>query len=80
MLTGSSHYKELLRVNHVANTIAVMFRRSVIDEVGGFGLCCSPAEDYDRLLRAARSFGSAHLIRSSRNAGAILPPFPAGVQ
>ena len=60
MLTGSSHYKELLRVNHVANTIAVMFRRSVIDEVGGFRLCCSPAEDYDLLLRAARCFASAH--------------------
>ena len=27
----ASHYEELLRVNHVANTIAVMFRRSVID-------------------------------------------------
>ena len=56
----ANHYEELLKVNHVANTIAVMFRRSVIERVGGFKSWCSPAEDYEILLRAARLFPSAH--------------------
>ena len=55
-----NHYEELLKVNHVANTIAVMFRRSVIERVGGFKQWCSPAEDYELLLHAARLFPSAH--------------------
>lgn len=54
------YYEELLRVNHVANTIAVMFRRAVIERVGGFKPSCSPAEDYELLLHAARLFPSAH--------------------
>jgi glycosyltransferase involved in cell wall biosynthesis len=56
----ANHYEELLKVNHVANTIAVMFRRSVIERVGGFKPLCSPAEDYELLLHAARLFPSAH--------------------
>jgi glycosyltransferase involved in cell wall biosynthesis len=56
----TNFYEELLRVNHVANTIAVMFRRRVVASVGGFEKCCSPAEDYKILLRAARHFPSAH--------------------
>ena len=59
-LLESNQYEELLRVNHVANTIAVMFRRSVIEQLGGFNASCSPAEDYELLLRAARLFPSAH--------------------
>jgi amino acid adenylation domain-containing protein len=59
-LLDANHYEELLRVNHVANTIAVMFRRSVIERVGGFKQSCSPAEDYELLLQAARLFDSAH--------------------
>jgi glycosyltransferase involved in cell wall biosynthesis len=55
-----NHYEELLKVNHVANTIAVMFRRSVIESVRGFKPSCSPAEDYELLLHAARLFPSAH--------------------
>lgn len=56
----ADHYQELLRVNHVANTIAVMFRRSVIERVGGFKPSCTPAEDYELLLHVARLFPSAH--------------------
>jgi glycosyltransferase involved in cell wall biosynthesis len=56
----ANHYEELLKVNHVANTIAVMFRRSVIERLGGFEASCSPAEDYELLLHAARLFPSAH--------------------
>ena len=56
----ANFYEELLKVNHVANTIAVMFRRSVIERTGGFKLSCSPAEDYELLLHAARLCPSAH--------------------
>jgi hypothetical protein len=56
----ANHYEELLKVNHVANTIAVMFRREVIERVGGFNPSCSPAEDYELLLHAARLFSTAH--------------------
>jgi glycosyltransferase involved in cell wall biosynthesis len=56
----ANHYEELLKVNHVANTIAAMFRRLVIERVGGFKASCSPAEDYELLLHAARLFPSAH--------------------
>ena len=59
-LLEANHYEELLKANHVANTIAVMFRRSVIERTGGFKLSCSPAEDYELLLNAARLFPSAH--------------------
>ena len=59
-LLRENFYEELLRVNHVANTIAVMFRRGTVDAVGGFDRSCSPAEDYRLLLGAARLFPSAH--------------------
>jgi glycosyltransferase involved in cell wall biosynthesis len=59
-LLESKHYEELLRVNHVANTIAVMFRREVVQQLGGFKPACSPAEDYELLLRAARLVPSRH--------------------
>jgi hypothetical protein len=50
----------LLRANHIANTIAVMFRRSAFEALGGFKKYFTPAEDYELLLRAARAFPSAH--------------------
>src|SRR5437764_11995107 len=56
----SEQYEHLLRANHIANTIAVMFRRSVFEALGGFTGYFSPAEDYELLLRAARAFPSAH--------------------
>src|SRR5205807_10068746 len=45
---------------HIATTMAVMFRRSVFEAVGGFTGYFSPAEDYELLLRAARAFPGAH--------------------
>jgi glycosyltransferase involved in cell wall biosynthesis len=56
----TNFYEELLKVNHVANTIAVMFRRAIIETLGVFDTRCSPAEDYHLLLRAARLSPSAH--------------------
>jgi glycosyltransferase involved in cell wall biosynthesis len=55
-----NHYEELLRVNHVANTIAVMFKRSVFAWAGGFNPRYRVAQDYEMLLRAAYYFPSAH--------------------
>jgi glycosyltransferase involved in cell wall biosynthesis len=59
-LLKANFYEELLKVNHVANMIAVMMRREVIEKIGGFETSCSPAEDYRLLLRAVRNFASAH--------------------
>lgn len=59
-LLSSDFYENLLKVNHVANTIAVMFRREVFDRIGDFDRSLPAAEDYELLLRAARSFPSAH--------------------
>jgi glycosyltransferase involved in cell wall biosynthesis len=59
-IVETNHYEELLKVNHVANTIAVMFRRLVLEAVGGFDNSLAAAADYELLLRSARSFPSAH--------------------
>lgn len=59
-LLQSEYYRELLKLNHVANTIAVMFRRSAFQTVGGFERLFEPAEDYELLLRFSRAFPSAH--------------------
>jgi len=59
-LLNGNVYEDLLKVNHVANTIAVMFRRSAFEQLGGFKMDYSPSEDVELLLRAARLFPSAH--------------------
>ncbi len=59
-LLEANFYEEMLRVNHVANTIAVMFRRSALEQLGDFDISLPAAEDYEMLLRAARLFPSAH--------------------
>jgi glycosyltransferase involved in cell wall biosynthesis len=59
-LLEADYYEQLLRVNHVANTIAVMFRRDTVETAGAFKSFFTPAEDYELLLSAARSFPSAH--------------------
>lgn len=52
-------YDQLLKVDHVANTIAVMFRRDVFDRVGYFNSKQKAGEDYEMILRVARSFRGA---------------------
>jgi glycosyltransferase involved in cell wall biosynthesis len=59
-LLEGSVYEDVLKVHHVANSIAVMWRRSVFEQLGGFRPSCSPAEDIELLLRAARLFQTAH--------------------
>lgn len=56
----ANQYRELLKGNHVANTIAVMFRREVISKVGGFKNAFDAVADYELLLNAARQYSSAH--------------------
>jgi glycosyltransferase involved in cell wall biosynthesis len=56
---AANQYEQLLKADHVANTIAVMFRRSVFQDVGGFDRSYSAAEDYEILLRVARVFPGA---------------------
>ncbi len=56
----ADQYRHLLEVDHIANTIAVMFQRSAFEIVGGFKTYFSPADDYELLLRTARVFPSAH--------------------
>ena len=60
LLLEGNVYEDVLKVNHVANSIAVMWRRSVFEQLGGFRPSCSPAEDIELLLRAARLFQTAH--------------------
>lgn len=57
---SANHYEQLLKASHVANTIAVMFRRSVLQTVGEFDTSLPASEDYDMLLRVARSFPGVH--------------------
>lgn len=57
---SANHYEQLLKANHVANTIAVMFRRSVLEAVGEFNTSLPASEDYEMLLRIARLFPGIH--------------------
>jgi glycosyltransferase involved in cell wall biosynthesis len=49
-------YVTLLRYNHVGCPAAVMYRRTVLDAVGGFDRAFNPAEDYELYLRIAYRF------------------------
>ena len=59
-MVEGNEYEQLLKGDHVANTIAVMFRRAVIEQVGGFKRSFAPADDVELLLHAAQLFPSAH--------------------
>ena len=56
----ANFYEEMLKVNHMANTMGIMFHLSLVDALGGFAGAFEPAEDYEILLRAARISQSAH--------------------
>lgn len=55
-LAGSDQYRELLLRNHIGAPSTVMYRRAVLDIVGGFDVAESPAADYELYLRIARQF------------------------
>jgi glycosyltransferase involved in cell wall biosynthesis len=49
-----SHYEALLKSNFIEMISSVLFRRCVLEEVGGFDTQLRVAEDYDLYLRIAR--------------------------
>lgn len=50
------HYEALLKSNFIEMISSVVFRRSVLDDVGGFDTGLRVAEDYELYLRIARSY------------------------
>ena len=68
-----NQYEQLLKVDHVANTIAVMFRRSVFESIGGF-------DGWYRRQKITKSFFALHerfqvrnIARSSRSTADTTP-------
>lgn len=57
---GDDYYRDLLAVNYIGTVAAVMYRRAVFNEVGGFRQRVAPAADYDIYLRIARRFPLHH--------------------
>lgn len=51
---GPDHYATLLRLNFIGPPIVAMFRREVLNRVGGFRSEVNMAEDQDLYLRLAR--------------------------
>ena len=52
----ASHYEALLRSNFIEMISSVLFRRSVVEEVGAFDTGLRVAEDYELYLRIARNY------------------------
>ncbi len=50
------HYLELLQDNYIGMHAAVLYRREVLEQVGGFDRALSACEDYELYLRIARSW------------------------
>jgi glycosyltransferase involved in cell wall biosynthesis len=50
----AAHYEALLRSNFIEMISSVLFRRTVLEQVGGFDTTLSVAEDYELYLRVAR--------------------------
>jgi hypothetical protein len=55
-LVVSRFYDELLRRNYIWTPALVAFRRSVLEELGGFDPRVNPSADYDLYLRIARRY------------------------
>jgi glycosyltransferase involved in cell wall biosynthesis len=51
----SDHYTAMLRRNYISMHAAVIYRRAVLEEKGGFDPCLSASEDYDLYLRVTRT-------------------------
>jgi glycosyltransferase involved in cell wall biosynthesis len=52
----ASHYEALLKSNFIEMISTVLFRRSVLEDVGGFDTRLRVAEDYELYLRIARDY------------------------
>jgi glycosyltransferase involved in cell wall biosynthesis len=53
---SSAHYEELLKSNFIEMISSVLFRRTVLEQVGGFDTNLRVAEDYELYLRIARDY------------------------
>jgi len=53
---GEAHYRALLQGNYIWNPASVMYRRAILDRVGGFDTSVNPTADYDLYLRLARDY------------------------
>ncbi|MEX2382392.1 MAG: glycosyltransferase [Opitutales bacterium] len=53
-------YEAFLRGNHVGMHATVMYRRDILESVGGFNTSLPACEDYDVYLQIARRFPVAH--------------------
>lgn len=53
-LVEEDHYRRLLRRNYIVVPAAVLYRRRVLEQVGGFDPSVNAAADYDLYLRIAR--------------------------
>ena len=51
-----NHYRELLRGNYIGMHATVLYRRGVLQRVGGFDVALQHCEDYELYLRIARSW------------------------
>ena len=51
-----SHYEALLKSNFIEMISSVLFRRSVLEQLGGFDTGLRVAEDYELYLRIARDY------------------------
>jgi glycosyltransferase involved in cell wall biosynthesis len=54
-LLRAAHYEALLKSNFIEMISSVLFRKSVLEEVGGFDTHLRVAEDYELYLRIARN-------------------------
>jgi hypothetical protein len=66
------HYVALLRSNYIGMHGAVMYRRSILDELGGFRVALSRCEDYDMYLRVLRrydAYGHRTMVAEYRQHG-----------
>jgi glycosyltransferase involved in cell wall biosynthesis len=52
----ASHYEALLRSNFIEMISSVLFRRVVLEEIGGFDTGLRVAEDYELYMRIARNY------------------------
>ena len=62
---GAEPYLDLLRRNLIICPGSAMYRRRVLDSVGGFDPSLNPAADYDMYLRIAGPIASSAMTRSS---------------
>lgn len=80
---AASHYEALLKSNFIEMISSVLFRRSVLDAIGGFDTGLRVAEDYELYLRIARVYPICchpavvaeyrmHDANASHNAGLML--------